>query len=277
MIIAQITDTHIKVEGSLAFGRVDATPFLARCLAAIDALDPAPDLVLHTGDLVERRTPEEYERFRRLTAGLRLPFFAIPGNHDARQPMRAAYHDAPWMPAEGDFLHYTIEDWPVRILMLDSIIPGKGGGELCEARLDWLEARLAEQPTRPTVVALHHPPFRTGIAQIDRDGFGNAARFDALLRRFDNVERLICGHVHRAITTRFGGTIASAAPATAYQFDLDLRPDAPLSLVMEPAGFAVHTWQPGEALVSHLVPIGDFDGPYPFLKDGKPVPVPPVG
>ena len=277
MIIAQITDTHLKVEGSLAFGRIDTTPFLDRCIESLDALDPAPDLVLHTGDLVERRTPEEYDRFRRLTAGLRFPFFAIPGNHDAREPMRAAYRDAAWMPPGGDFLHYAIEGWPVRILMLDSIIPGKGSGELCEERLTWLEARLAEQPRRPTIVALHHPPFRTGIAQIDRGGFGNAARFEVLLKRFDNIERVICGHVHRPITTRFGGTIASSAPAVAYQFDLDLREEAPLSLVMEPPGFALHTWQPDHGLVSHLVPLGEFDGPFPFLKDGKMIPVPPAG
>ncbi len=268
MILAQITDTHIGEGGRAAFGRVDTAAALARCIDALHALDPAPDLVLHTGDLVERRTPEEYARFREVLAGLRLPFRAIPGNHDAREPMRAAFADTDWMPREGDYLQFAIEHLPVRILALDSTIPRRGSGELDAARLAWLEERLAEAPDRPTIVALHHPPFPTGMPEMDRGGFGNADRFAALLARHRNVERVICGHVHRAMTVRFGGTIASTAPSMSYQFALDRRDGAPLSYAFEPPGFHLHVWSEGVGLVTHLVPIGDYET-IPFLKDGK--------
>lgn len=269
MILAQITDTHIETGGKAAFGRVDTAAALERCIDLLHGLDPAPDLVLHTGDLVDRRTPEEYARFREIIARLKLPFYAIPGNHDAREPMRAAFADAGWMPREGEFLHYAIDTFPVRILALDCIVPRSGSGALCEARLRWLEERLEAQPSRPTVVALHHPPFATGLPEIDRGGFGNQDRFAAVLRRHPQVERVICGHVHRAITTRFGGTVATAAPAVCYQFALDTREGAPLSYAFEPPGLYLHVWREGEGLLTHLLPIGDYGPPIPFLKDGK--------
>ncbi len=108
MIIAQIGDTHIDPERPAARGLIDTAQAFVRCIEQINALDPQPDLVLHTGDLVERRTPEEYARFREIAASLKAPLYAIPGNHDGREAMRAAYTDAPWMPREGPFLHYTI-------------------------------------------------------------------------------------------------------------------------------------------------------------------------
>src|SRR3546814_6275467 len=87
--------------------------------------------------------------------------------------MGAAFTDAPWRPREGDCLHYTSEDaGPVRSVALDCTIPRAGSGELCAVRLDWLTARLAEAPARPTIVALHHPPFPTGIPESDRGGLG---------------------------------------------------------------------------------------------------------
>src|SRR3546814_20369352 len=90
-----------------AGGRIDTAVALRRCIEQIDALDPQPDLVLHIGDLVERRTPEEYARFREIAAALNAPLYAIPGNHDGRATKRAALTDAPWMPRAGDLLHYT--------------------------------------------------------------------------------------------------------------------------------------------------------------------------
>lgn len=271
MIIAQIGDTHIDPIRPAAGGRIDTAGALARCIEQLNALDPQPDLVLHTGDLVERRTPEEYSRFRQVVAVLRAPFYAIPGNHDGRGAMRAAFTDAPWMPPEGEFLHYTVEDaGPVRIVALDCTVPGSGSGALCDERLDWLAARLAEAPARPTLVALHHPPFPTGLPEIDRGGFGGLDRFKAVIGEHPQVERIVCGHVHRAMQVRFAGTIAWSVPATGYQFALDRREGAPLAYALEPPAFGLHVWT-AHGLVSHLVPIGDWAGPFPFLKDGRPI------
>src|SRR5262249_19750049 len=110
-------------------------------VAHIMKLDPRPDIVLATGDLVEAGKPEEYANLRRLLAPLSMPVFVIPGNHDARDTLRAGFADHAYLPRDG-FIQYTIEDLPLRLIALDTLVPGKGHGELCEERLAWAEARL---------------------------------------------------------------------------------------------------------------------------------------
>ena len=134
-------------------------------MAHVNALDPRPDVVLATGDLVEGGKPEEYARLKRLLAPLAMPVYLIPGNHDAREALRAAFADHAYLPASG-FLQYASRTQPVRLIALDTLVPGKPHGALCAERLDWLEARLGESD-RPTILFMHHPPFDCGIDAFD--------------------------------------------------------------------------------------------------------------
>jgi 3',5'-cyclic AMP phosphodiesterase CpdA len=269
MIVAQLSDPHIVAAGSLLFDRVDSAAFLARAVAEIVRLDPAPDIVVLTGDLVERGDPEEYARLRHLLAPLPMPLFVIPGNHDAREPLRRAFASDGYLPTEG-FLQYAVDDYPLRLVALDTLIPGQGGGTLCSERLLWLDRVLAAAPARPTLVLMHHPPFATGIARLDRAGLDPeaAARLAGIVRQHPQVERILCGHVHRPITARFGGTIAATAPGTAHQFRLDLRENAPLRFMLEPPGYQLHVWDAAIGLVSHTAPIGDWPGPFQLRSTG---------
>lgn len=263
MLIAQISDMHVKAEGELLFKRLDTPGYLERAVAHINALDPRPDLVLATGDLVEAGKPEEYAHLRRLLAPLAMPVYLTPGNHDARDALREAFADHAYLPRTG-FLQYTIETYAVRLIALDSLVPGKTRGELCAERLGWLEARLAESD-RPTIVAVHHPPFDCGIAAFDGERLDEGSeRLAELVRRHPNVERLICGHVHRPIQVRWAGSMASIAPSTAHQATLDLHESPLFSMMMEPPGLALHLWRPGTGLITHLSYIGTYAGPHPF-------------
>lgn len=263
MLIAQISDMHIRAPGKLLLGRVDTAGFLARAVAALNALAPQPDLVLMTGDLVEAGKPEEYAHLAALIAPLKAPAFLIPGNHDAREALRRGFPGHRYLPRDG-FLQYALEDWPVRILALDTLIPGEGGGALCAERLAWLEAALAAAPDRPALVMMHHPPFPTGIPHMDQYGLANAGAFAAVIARHPNVERVVAGHLHRSIQARFAGTVATTCPSSAHQIVLDLVPGTPLRYAFEPPAFQLHYWRDGIGLVTHTMPIGDFDGPYAF-------------
>jgi Icc protein len=257
MLIAQISDFHVVARGKLAFGQIDTNDALAAVIARLNSLRPSPDLVVMTGDLVNDGLPEQYEMLRDLLRPLTLPWCAIPGNHDDRDGLRALCADQPWMPADGPFLHFAIDHLPVRIIGLDTQVPGAPQGELCAERTRWLADRLAEAPERPTVIAMHHPPFETGIGFMDAlRCFGTEGLAD-LVRRHPAIERILCGHLHRPTTARWHGTLAGSAPGTGFQMALDLHPGAGPAWTREPPAILLHIRQGDIGFVSHVLPVGD--------------------
>jgi 3',5'-cyclic-AMP phosphodiesterase len=269
MLIAQISDLHVKPEGTLAYRRVETATFLARSVDQIRRLTPRPDIVLATGDLVDGGRPEEYARLRQLLAPLPMPVYLIPGNHDDREALRAGFADHPYLPRDGPFIQYVIDDYPVRLIALDTLVPGKGSGLMCGQRIAWLAARLAEAPDRPTIIFMHHPPFTTGIEHMDRLGLEGAPAMGGVVKRHPQVEAVLCGHLHRPIQARWCGTLASTAPSTAHQVALDLGAGGRAAFAMEPPAFLLHLWSPDRGLVSHTSYVGDFAGPYPFHDSGN--------
>ena len=257
MLIAQITDTHIKPEGALAYRRVDTAGFLARAVDHILHLDPRPDVVIATGDLVDGGTAEEYQHLHRLLAPLPMPVYLIPGNHDDRDALRRVFADHRYLPRDG-FIQYVVDEGPVRLIALDTLLPGSGGGIVDDARVAWLDARLAEARATPTLIFMHHPPFLTGIAYMDEIGLQGAGALADVVRRHPQVERVVCGHLHRTIQARWAGTVAITAPSTAHQVVLDVREDADLGYTLEPPGYALHLWREGLGLVSHVVTVGEY-------------------
>jgi 3',5'-cyclic AMP phosphodiesterase CpdA len=270
--IAQISDLHIKPPGRLAYRRVDTAKALERCVAALNAFAPKPDLVAISGDLADTPTAEEYDHLKRLLAPLQLPFVGVPGNHDSRELMRAAFPRAAYAFASGP-LNQSVEVGGLDLVLLDSSVPGQPHGELDAPTLQWLEATLASAPDRPALLFLHHPPFITGIWHMDRQNLRNADELASILRRHPRVKLIAAGHVHRATLTMFAGVPTTICPAPNHAVDLDLAELRTPSFRVEYPAFHLHSWFPGEgfgSVVTHQVPIGDFDGPHPFFgADGK--------
>ena len=266
MIVAHISDIHLRPEGELAHDVADTAGGLAAAVERLAALDPPADAVLITGDLVDFPDAAAYAQLRRLLDPLAAPVYLIPGNRDDRAALRAAFADAGYLPADGAFLHYAVEDLPVRFLALDTVKAGAKTGEMCQERLAWLADRLAEAPGRPTVILMHHPPFKTGIPFMDGQDFAGADAFAKIVGAHGNVERVLCGHLHRSIQRRFAGTLACVAPSTAFHMPLDLRPGVDLGLVLEPAAGFLHVWAPGVGMVTHTLPLVAHPGPYPFRR-----------
>lgn len=263
MLVAQITDLHINADGR-PFGPVDTARLVGEAVAALNAHWPRPDLVVVTGDLVNKGTPAEYRFARALLEPLEIPWHVIPGNHDGREAMREAFADrTPFAPG-NPFLQYAIEG-PLRILALDTLVPGKDEGALCPRRLDWLREALSMRPDQPTLVMMHHPPFDCGLAHMDRIALveGREA-FADILRANPQVERVICGHVHRPIIRRFAGTVVSVAPGVAHQLRLDLTNRMDAAFNEEPPAWQLHMLVPDGGLVSHTIQIRPAAGPFLF-------------
>jgi len=268
MLLCQISDTHIKAGRRKAYGVVDTAAMLERCVRQILELPQRPDAVVATGDLVDGGGSDEYGLLRELLSPLTMPLYLIAGNHDQRDELRRAFADHRYLARQESFVQYAIDEHPLRLIALDSVVPGEGGGALCAERLAWLERTLAQRPLAPTVVAVHHPPFATGIGHMDRIGLAGADGLARVIARHRQVERVIAGHLHRPIAQRFAGTVASTCPSPAHQVVLDLAPDARDQYVFEPPGMQLHWWS-GEALVTHTAYIGEFAGPYPFRAGGR--------
>lgn len=272
ILIAQISDLHIKRPGELAYGQVDTAAALKRCVVELNRLNPRPQLVVISGDLADTPSAEEYAHLKSLLAPLEIPFVAVPGNHDDRAMMRAALPDRDYARAEGplDSVHQV---GAIDAVLLDSSTPKKPYGTLEDATLDWLDTTLGASKTRPALVVLHHPPFITGINHMDVQNLHNAKALAEIVKRHPRVRLIAAGHVHRATLTQFAGVPATICPAPNHAVALDLNESLPPSFKVEPPAFHLHAWFAGEGfgeLVTHHVPIGDFKGPLPFFgPEGK--------
>lgn len=270
MLIAQITDAHIGAPGTLFFDRLDTAEALRKTIARLNALQPRPDVVLFTGDLTDTGSVEEYAHVHKLLALLEIPLYIVPGNHDRRDAMRAAFSDHAYLDPQSPFFNYAIENFPVRFIGLDTVDPDQfGAGVLCSSRLEWLDQTLAKRPDQRTIIFMHHPTFDTGIAHMDRIKCKNGAAFEAVLLRHAQVIRVLCGHVHRPVQTRLANAIAVIAPSICHQVPLDLRPDGPSSFIFEPPAFLLHHCEAERDIVTHTHYVDDFGFAMSF-ETGKP-------
>lgn len=256
MIIAQITDLHVVGKDQLCQGRVPTNAQLQQAVAHINGLDPRPDVVLASGDLTDHGTAEEYEALREILAPLLPPVYLIPGNHDRRDVFLEAFADHAYLPRPGaPFAHYVIDAYPIRFVALDTTIPGQHHGLLCDERLAWLDAVLRAVPDQPTLIFMHHPPFRTGIRWIDAAGLHGGRKMEAIVARHIQIERVACGHIHRPIQVAWGGTLAGTAPSTSHaQVALTLTETRgfDFTYAIEPRAVQLYVWDPGYGLVSHV-------------------------
>jgi 3',5'-cyclic AMP phosphodiesterase CpdA len=257
MLIAQISDTHVRADGTPLRGTIDTIAALDAALAALMALTPRPDVVLATGDLADDGRDADYHLLRERFGRLPMAVFVIPGNHDDRDAMRRVFAGSPMLPETDDgdgFLHYTVESEAVRLIGLDTVYPGEVWGGLCEERLTWLAGRLAAQPGARTLIFMHHPPFITGLHFLDLP-FPGAGPLKAMIGASPQVELMVCGHFHRAIARRWAGTQAIVAPSTVYQMNLALAPGVGFRPTADPAGLALSLWPADDHPITYTVPV----------------------
>lgn len=270
MLIAQLTDLHVRPVGEPANRVVETNAFTERALRAVASLRPRPDVVVITGDLTECGLDAEYANLAAmLRHHLPMPVFVIPGNHDRREGLRRGLAHLPGVTADPRFVQYAVEGHAVRLVMLDTLVPGAGHGELCAQRLGFLERTLAAAPDRPTIIAMHHPPFACGIGHMDRINLRDAEAFAGVIARHRQVERIICGHVHRPVVARVAHAIASIAPSVAHQVELTFDPHDAGAFIFEPPGYQLHRWTAADGIVSHSLVVEQFPGPFPFVNDAE--------
>jgi Icc protein len=268
MLICQLTDLHVRPDG-LAANRVSETNMLTeQAFRVVAAFKPQPDVVLITGDLTECGLVREYTNLSAMLGRtLSMPVYVIPGNHDRRENLRANLGHLAGVTTDPHFVQYAVEDHPVRLIMLDTLVPGANHGELSDTQLRWLDRTLTAQPNRPTLVGMHHPPFATGIPHMDKIALRDLEAFRTVIARHRQVERIVCGHHHRPIVGQCAHAIVSISPSVAHQVELTFDPSDPGAFNFEPPAFQLHIRVEQAGFVSHTVYTGSYRGPFPFLTD----------
>jgi 3',5'-cyclic AMP phosphodiesterase CpdA len=247
-VLVQISDPHIGA----TWAHGDPVARLRETVDAVRRLPDRPDAVLVTGDLADNGADDEYEVVRDAVAAIGAPVYVLPGNHDKRDALRRSFE------LDGDAgtpVRAAADLGPLRLVMLDSTVPGHDHGELDDEQLAWLDAELAVAPEQPTIVAMHHPPLLTGSDVWDEFALLSRARIalaDAVIRH-RNVSRIVAGHVHRTIVADLAGQVVLAIPSTYVQAELDLTSDE-LRFSDDPPAFALHTVV-DRVIASHVQPV----------------------
>ena len=196
MIIAQISDTHIALDTPDADQRIrDFTS----TIADINTLEPAPDVIVHTGDIVHNGRQDEYAQAVATLAGARAPVYVMVGNKDDRANLRQAFSACAYLAANPDFIAYAVEDYPVRLIILDTLKPGGNKGDFCPERVRNLIDLIDAETTKPIAVFTHHPPFEVMVGP-ERLHFESQEAMSRLRRALQHSERVVAvfsGHVHR--------------------------------------------------------------------------------
>ncbi len=261
--MAQLTDPHICPPGKLLSDVVDTAAHLRDAVAHLSELEVAPDLVVATGDLTDAGSPAEYEHLIELLAPLPMPYVVLPGNHDDTDNLAAVIAPPHALAQAGVGWQYVVDAGPLRVIALDTRVPGEPGGRLGPQRLAWLDFVLGESDA-PTIVALHHPPFVTGIQHMDTMGLADSDALGDVIEAYPHIVRVISGHLHRSITCGWRGTVVTTCPSTAHQVALDLAPGQ-AHWRREPPAVQLHVWlRDSQSLVTHTSYVGDYGPSEPF-------------
>lgn len=245
-----MTEARTQIIGLDPYARFDA--------ALRQALAHHPDAaaVVLLGDLTHHGRGAQYARLKAVLAQCPLPVHATIGNHDAPRVFAAAF---PGQMDAGGFAQHEIDTGPARLLLLDTADrDGRAphhGGWLCQRRLDWLDARLAEHRTKPLLVACHHPPFDTGFDGMDAIKLANGAALLDRLRAFPGPVHLMCGHIHRTISGVADGIGFTVLKSPCHQMPMILGPGSSGLSVDEPGGYGIALMRQDTVLI-HCEDVG---------------------
>ena len=250
MKVVHLSDLHLTHDGAPLYGR---TP-LARLEQAVDrilAADADAAFCLLTGDLADAGGDMAYAGLAAALTRLPMPCHLLPGNHDDRAALRRVF---PALPDDGNgFVQQAIATPAGRFLLLDTLRDGKPWGLLCPARLAWLAAQLEATVDEPLFIAMHHPPFATGIRSMDRFRLRGADDFLAiLLPHRARLRHLFFGHLHRPIGGSWRGIPFSFVASPNHQVALDLVTEGEdVPGCAEPSGYGVILIDDERVVVHH--------------------------
>jgi Icc protein len=239
LIIAQISDTHIDHTAPDADRRASD---LARTIADINALEPPADVIIYTGDIAHGGRPVDYEHVVSLLRRARAPVYVAPGNRDDRDNLRQAFSGWACLAAGSAFLDYAVEDFPVRLIAVDTVTTRSNKGEFAPEHARHLMRLIDAEKSKPIAAFMHHPPYvvTVGPDPLNFTMAEDMTRLQHVLQHSARVTAVFCGHVHRSTAGRIGEIPVLVAPCTASALR---KGDYPPHMLTRPV-YHVHRFEP---------------------------------
>jgi 3',5'-cyclic-AMP phosphodiesterase len=221
-VVVHVSDPHFLAGGARLGGRYDVESTFARTLDAIRAVHPSPAAIVVTGDLADLGEPDAYRRLRAavepVAAELGTVVVWVAGNHDERPALREGLLDL--APTQEPVTGVWDLDG-LRLIALDSSVPGWHHGDLDEAQLAWLAEVLREPAPHGTLLAMHHPPLPSHLPLFDILELRHQDEFADVIRGTD-VRGILAGHLHYSSHGTFAGVPVSVSSATCYTMNVAL-------------------------------------------------------
>ncbi|PJJ61470.1 phosphodiesterase [Compostimonas suwonensis] len=254
--LLHLSDTHLIPGDELLYGAVDAEAHLRGLVEEIEASNARPEAIVVTGDLADKGDPRAYVKLRGILepAAERMgsQLIWVMGNHDNRAAFRAELLDQLPSMRSVDRVHDVNG---LRVIALDSSVPGEHYGEITGAQLDWLAEELSSPAPHGTILAMHHPPVPSVLDLAVTVELRDQAALAEVLEGSD-VRSIIAGHLHYSTNTTFAGIPVSVASATCYTQDLTVPTGGSRPRDGAQGYNLVHVY---ESTVLHsVVPMGQF-------------------
>ncbi|MGY2700532.1 phosphodiesterase [Nocardioides sp. HB32] len=218
-VVAHLSDPHLLAGGRKQYGVIDTEAGLELALARLSRLEPVPQALVFTGDLADRAEPAAYQRLREIVepvaAAMGAEVVWVMGNHDERSAYARGLFDT-----DDDRPQDRVHDVAgLRIVSLDTSVPGYHHGELGDAQLEWLAGVLGTPAPHGTLLALHHPPVPIPMMRAAEviELYGQDRLADVLAGT--DVRCILGGHLHYSTYSTFAGIPVSVASATCYTSD----------------------------------------------------------
>ena len=256
-VIVHLSDTHLLAGNRPLGGRYDTAANLTATLAAVERTGVRPDAIVFTGDLTDLGEPEAYAALRAevepFAARLGAPLVWVAGNHDERPALRAALLGA--APTEEPVTGVWDLDG-LRLIALDSTVPGWHHGDLDPVQLEWLRGVLAEPAPLGTILALHHPPLPSHIPFFDILELRHQDALAGVIAGTD-VRAILAGHLHYSTSGTFAGVPVSVASATCYTMNLQSPPAEVNGMDAGQSFHLVHVYD--DTITHAVVPVGEAE------------------
>ncbi len=255
-VIAHVSDTHLLRGGAPLGGRADTAGALRQAVSQLERLGDRLDAIVVTGDVADLGEPDAYRCVRELVDPLAAASSArvvwVMGNHDVRGAFREGLLGEP---ASDEPVNQVVDLDGLRVIALDTSVPGWHHGALDDASLEWLDRVLAEPAPEGTILAMHHAPLATPLALMDvLELRGQDALADVIRGR--DIRLILGGHLHYPTNGEFAGIPVSVAGATAYTMDLSAPPRELVGVDGGRSFDLVHVYDGSHVTI--VVPLGPF-------------------